>query len=130
MPKVQQATVVPTSTGDEIRATLQLGRQELTSQWPIEDDEEIQSLLEHLLVRVQQVTFASSPNGGEIRADLRVGDRVFVSRLPVDGEDQELKPALDRLLEAVGEKIVANLMSELGYQTSGAESTAGGGSRR
>ncbi len=118
MAKVQQATFVPTATGGEIQATMQMGSQEVTTKWPISDqDDDLGPLLDQLTVKVQKITFAATPNGGEIRADMTLGDRVFVSRWPIEGDDHELKPALDRLLDEISRKCIANLLSELDRET-------------
>ena len=118
MVKVQQATFIPTDTGGEIQANMQVGSQEVTTKWPISNqDDDLGPLLDHLMVKVQKITFVSTPNGGEIRADMTLGDRVFVSRWPVEEDDHELKPTLDRLLDEISRKCIANLLSELDRET-------------
>jgi hypothetical protein len=112
--KVQQATFTPTPEGGELRATLEVGDQELTTKWPVmSQDDELNSLLDDLLVTVQQVTFVSSETGGEIRANMEVGGQVFVSRWPADSSNPELRDRFDRFLDEVRRKCVTNLQAAL-----------------
>src|SRR5947209_3442742 len=115
MVMVQEATFVPTVGGGEIRASMRLGPQVLTSSWSLgESSEDLRLLLDRLMVKVEQVTFVTTPTGGEIRATMRVGERAFVSRVAIDGKDKDLKPLLDQLLEEVGGNFVQALQSALG----------------
>lgn len=114
MAKVQQATFTPTSEGGEIRATVEVGDQELTTKWPVTPkDRDLSALLNELLVTVQQVTFVSTEGAGEIRANIEVGGQVFVSRWPIDKSDPDLQQRFDRLLDEIRRKCVTNLQSAL-----------------
>ena len=122
MAKVQEAVFTPTAEGGTIQANMQVGSQEVTTRWPVTNDGDLRPLLDRLMVTVQQVVFASTPSGGEIRAHMRVGDRVFVSRWPIEGEDNELKPVLDRLMDTISRESVQNLLAELQRDASPAPS--------
>lgn len=114
MLKVQEATYTPGPDGGELRANLMIGRQELTTTWPLDSaTEHLQMLLDQVMVKVQQVTYVSNPLGGEIRATMTVGDRTFVSRLAVEGEDQDLQTQVDRLLDEIGRTCIQTLQAAL-----------------
>jgi hypothetical protein len=114
MIEVREATFVPTPSGGEIRADMRIGRREIMTSWPVEEDnQDLRLLLDRLMVQVQQVTFVSTPNRSEIRANLKVGDRAFVSILSIEDEYHDLKPLLDRLLNEVGNSFVGSLRSAL-----------------
>jgi hypothetical protein len=117
MAKVQEATFTATKDGGEMRATIVVGDQELTSKWPVTSWEgELNSLLNDLMVRVQQVSFVSTDTGGEIRANMEVGGQVFISRWLADDSNPELRDRFDRLLDEVCKKSVTNLQAALEHE--------------
>src|SRR5689334_13246511 len=113
MVRVQEATIIPNEDGGEVKTNLLLGRQEVSTTWPLDHDDDLKPLLDRLMVQVRQVTYISSPGGSEIRAEMAVGDRVFVSRVPVAAEDEELQFMVDQLLAGIGQKTVRNLQAAL-----------------
>ncbi|MBV9280204.1 MAG: hypothetical protein JOZ41_09005 [Chloroflexi bacterium] len=114
MVKVQEASFIPNARGGEIKAVMTVGSQQVMATWPLgNEDGDLRSLLESMMVRLHQITFVPTPSGGEIRATMSIGERNFISRLPVEGEDQDLKPSLSRLLDEIGRKFVQNLQAEL-----------------
>lgn len=111
---VQEATYTRCPDGAEMRATSQLGRQDLTTHWPVSDrDDILWPLLAPMIPTVQDVTFRSASDGGEITITLAISNRSFQCSLPIDEGDEELKPALDRLLQEIGRELATTLQSSL-----------------
>lgn len=114
MVTVQSAAYTPTPDGGELRASITVGGQDVSTSMPLDaTDQSLRSLIEQLLVRVQQVEFLTTEEGGEIRANMTVGERSFVSRVHIDRSDQDLQPLLDHLLQEVGRVFVQNLRAAL-----------------
>jgi hypothetical protein len=95
MVEVQEATFVPTATGGEMRATMRLGRREIITSWPVDqDDQDLRRLLDRMV-------------------SMKVGDQAFVSILSIEDEYRDLKPLLDRLLNEIGTNFLGTLRSAL-----------------
>jgi hypothetical protein len=113
MMHVQEATYTPRSDGGEMRATAQVGSQDLITHWPVTEEDDVTPLLAQMMPTVQDVTFRSGTDGGEVTITMAIAGRGFVCRFPVEAGDEELKPALDRLLGEIGRKLAETLQASL-----------------
>jgi hypothetical protein len=111
MIQVHEAVFTPDTDGGGMQATMQAGPRQITVTWPLENDDELRSLLDQVLARVEQISLLRTSDGIEIRASLTIAGRTFVSRLPVDGEDHDLKGLLDQVMEHIGRNFVETIQS-------------------